>query len=327
MTQVLQVTLIVTVYNAAAWIQRVLASLRLQTYPAGLLEFIVVDDGSRDNTATLVEEMARQDKHIRLIRQVNQGTAGAVTTGLTAASGDVIALLSHDCYAAPDWIARVVQVLEADPQVGIVQGPILPTRPIDMPFYHCITLTRPSRSFEGAAIAYRATAVDKAGRYFDRDLSRYGDDTDMAWRILEQGYTSAWLDAPTAYHEVIPKPFWLDWRNAFGVAAFPRLVGRHPALRQRLYLGFLWGSPYRYPKMAGLHAAIIAGMLGQHTVAVYLLAFTMLLAWYENLRAYRNRPVAVWHKIMTLPLQQLVSEFIASYALAVGSLRWRSLVL
>ena len=166
MSAAIRISVIVTAYNAAPWIQGVLASLLAQWYPPEQVEIIVVDDGSRDRTTMLVEALAQQDHRIRLIRQANRGTAGAVTTGLEAARGDILCLLSHDCYAEPNWLARVAAAFAADPRVGIVRGPILPTRPIDVPFVHCTIVDHDSRSFDGACIAYRTEAVDLAGRYF-----------------------------------------------------------------------------------------------------------------------------------------------------------------
>jgi len=252
-----------------------------------------------------------------------------VTTGLQAARGDIICLLSHDCYAAPDWVENVVHAFESDPQVGIVQGLILPARPIDIPFYHCTAVLKPSRSFEGAAIAYRATAVDKAGRYYDRKFSRYGDDADMAWRIIEQGYITIWLELPTAYHEVVPlaHPFRAAILTPLGITVFPRLVKLHPQMRRQLRLGFLWGSRYRYLKMAGLHLGLIGLMAGQFAFAITMLVLAVGVAWYESLTVNRSRPFTMWQKLVLIPAYQMLSELIGSYALILGSLRWCSLVL
>lgn len=327
MTGPVRVSVVIAAYNAARWIERVIDSVLAQTGLDGPLEVVVIDDGSRDRTAEIVAGTAGRDARVRLIRQANQGTAGAVTAGLRAARGEIVCLLSHDTYAAPDWLARVGAAFAADPAVGIVQGPILAARPIDAPIVHCTVVTAPSRSFPGVAIAYRGAALDQAGRYFPADLSRYGDDADLGWRIVEAGYTAAWLPDPTAYHEVVPRRFWKEVRAAAGVGAFAKLIGRHPEMRRQLRFGILWGSKYRYAKVGALHAALLALLLRRPRPAAALIGGAVGLAWYESLQANRAVRVGLRHKLFTLPVHQILGEVIASYALIIGSLRWRSPVL
>jgi len=323
----LRVSVIVTCYNSEAWIARVLASLQSQTYPMDRLEIIVVDDGSSDRTTQIVQNSAKTDSRIRLIVQENRGTAEAVTTGLQTAKGDVICLLSHDCYAAPDWIARVVKTFEEYPRVGIVQGPILPAGPVRFPVYHCTVVVQPSRSFEGAAIAYRAIAVDDAGRYFDVALSRYGDDADMAWRILEQGYTFAWLTDPVAYHEVVPEPFWKAVKKSLGVSVFPLLVKRHPGMQKQLHFGCLWGNKYRYIKTMALHLAIFMLVAGEYSLSSVLIVSIIFISWYESLRDKVYSDLPFHNRLWIIPLYKTLTQILGTYALIVGSIRYRKLVL
>jgi len=64
-------------------------------------EVIVVDDGSTDNTAGVVEDI---DPRVRVIRQVNQGAGVARYTGICAARGELVAFLDSDCTAMPDHL-------------------------------------------------------------------------------------------------------------------------------------------------------------------------------------------------------------------------------
>lgn len=322
-----RVSVVVTAFNAELWILEVLQSLLSQTYPADLVEIVVVDDGSRDGTRALVSDLISTHKQIRLIAQENRGTAAALTTGLRAARGEFVFVLSHDCYAAKDWLANAVEVFHTNSHIGIVQGKVLPTHPTDLLFYHCTPLYRPTRSFPTVAIAYRASAIEKAGCYFEQVFSRYGDDTDMAWRILEQDHTSAWLDEVTAYHEIVPGSPWKSIRACLGMVIVPLLIKRHPGLRRRLRLGMFWGGPYRYLKMAGVHGMLLSLMIGWQHLALISFLFTLIIAWYESLALNRLRPIALWHKLFTLPLHLLVTEFLVSYAFLIGSIRWRSLLL
>jgi glycosyltransferase involved in cell wall biosynthesis len=83
------VSAIIPAYNAAKFIHTAIESALLQTHH--LLEIIVVDDGSRDETAKVAEGYP-----VAVIRQENGGPASARNTGVKAASGEWLAFLDHD---------------------------------------------------------------------------------------------------------------------------------------------------------------------------------------------------------------------------------------
>ncbi|MGB8510012.1 MAG: glycosyltransferase family 2 protein [Pyrinomonadaceae bacterium] len=98
-----QVSVITPLYNSAAFIRETLDSLLRQTYPHW--KSILVDDGSTDDTAQVVEPYLA-DSRFRYIRQENQGIAGARNTGLRAASGEWVCLLDHDDRWLPEKLER-----------------------------------------------------------------------------------------------------------------------------------------------------------------------------------------------------------------------------
>lgn len=88
-----KVSIITPLYNSSAFIRETLASLLNQTNTNW--ESILVDDGSTDDTALVVEPFLK-DKRFRYLWQENQGIAAARNLGVRAASGDWICLLDHD---------------------------------------------------------------------------------------------------------------------------------------------------------------------------------------------------------------------------------------
>ena len=88
-----------------------LQSVERQSF--GDLEVIVVDDGSRDDTARIAADFAARDARFRLVRQANAGTAAARNAALALARGEWIAPLDADDLWHPDKLARQVQCLKA----------------------------------------------------------------------------------------------------------------------------------------------------------------------------------------------------------------------
>ncbi|SCL16906.1 Glycosyltransferase, catalytic subunit of cellulose synthase and poly-beta-1,6-N-acetylglucosamine synthase [Micromonospora rhizosphaerae] len=111
------VSVIVPAYNEAANIAATVRSLVASAYPA--LEVIVVDDGSTDGTAEIVERMRLRG--VRVIRQANAGKPAALNTGIRAARAELLVLVDGDTVFQPDTVYRLVQGF-ADPTVGAISG-------------------------------------------------------------------------------------------------------------------------------------------------------------------------------------------------------------
>lgn len=113
-----RVSVITTVYNAERFLEPTLLSLLNQNFTD--FEAIVVDDGSKDQSAALVQRLARDDDRIRLFRQENRGFSHAVNRGLSEARGEFVAFLDHDDLWHPDKLALQLECFEQAPDVGMV---------------------------------------------------------------------------------------------------------------------------------------------------------------------------------------------------------------
>src|SRR5579863_3282257 len=97
-------SVIIPAYNAAATIGACLESLKSQHYPD--YETIVVDDGSTDASAQIVEA-----SQTRLIRGDHRGLGAARNTGIEAASGEIVAFIDADARADADWLYHLVEAI------------------------------------------------------------------------------------------------------------------------------------------------------------------------------------------------------------------------
>ncbi|TWT82761.1 UDP-Glc:alpha-D-GlcNAc-diphosphoundecaprenol beta-1,3-glucosyltransferase WfgD [Planctomycetes bacterium CA13] len=111
------ISVIIPAYNAASTIRRSIDSVLAQTRPA--LEIIVVDDGSPDELAEVVQAYG---PNVTLVHQVNSKTAAARNCGIGIARGDFVAFLDADDYWEPQKLEQQVAVLRKHPSVDVTAG-------------------------------------------------------------------------------------------------------------------------------------------------------------------------------------------------------------
>lgn len=111
-------SVIIPTFNRAPLLGRALESVLAQKRPCD--ELIVVDDGSTDDTAALVHQVAAQASvPLRMIFQENRGAAAARNAGITAAQGELLAFLDADDWWLPEKLGLQETAMEAQPQAGI----------------------------------------------------------------------------------------------------------------------------------------------------------------------------------------------------------------
>jgi glycosyltransferase involved in cell wall biosynthesis len=110
-------SVIIPSFDAAATIEASVRSACRQTISA--IEIIVVDDGSRDHSATLIAAIAANDSRVRLIQQSNGGVSSARNAGIAAAKSRVIALLDSDDLWAVDHLQTHLRRLQNEPRLGV----------------------------------------------------------------------------------------------------------------------------------------------------------------------------------------------------------------
>lgn len=163
-----------------------------QTAPP--IQVLVVDDASSDRTA----EMARAAGATVLRTQRRRNAGGARNIGLEAAHGDVLAFLDADVVAPRDWLARVAEAFESDPEIAAVGGRVQSGRPgrygdLDLYLNHSEWIDNRRPMAKGLiptlAIAYRRAAIGPV-RFVETNL---GEDASFGAAVLERG-GKLWYD-------------------------------------------------------------------------------------------------------------------------------------
>ncbi|MGH3391788.1 MAG: bifunctional polysaccharide deacetylase/glycosyltransferase family 2 protein [Actinomadura sp.] len=210
------VSVIVPAYNEEAGIEATVRSLLDTDYPAPV-EVIVVDDGSTDQTAWIVDTLRLP--HVRLVCQDNGGKPAALNTGIAQASHDVLVLVDGDTVFQRDTIGHLVRPL-ANPRVGAVSGntKVANRGGILGRWQHIeyvIGFNLDRRMFDvlqcmptvpGAIGAFRREALRSVGGVSGDTLA---EDTDLTmaicragWRVEYEESALAWTEAPASLRQL-----------------------------------------------------------------------------------------------------------------------------
>ena len=188
----MKVCAVVPTYNEERVIVKTIQSILASDY--GPIDVYVVDDGSTDRTAELVESTFRRNKRVHLLRQPNGGKASALNRGIAAAQCDLLLLLDADTLVAPDAV-RLMTYHCADPRVAAVSrtprvgnAPNLITRCQRVEYIRDFNLIKNGMSHlrcmavvPGALGLWRRAAVLEAGGFSTQTL---GEDRDLTMALL-----------------------------------------------------------------------------------------------------------------------------------------------
>jgi cellulose synthase/poly-beta-1,6-N-acetylglucosamine synthase-like glycosyltransferase len=223
-----KISVIVPVYNGEADLPDLLGCLQAQTYPADLVEYLLVDNGSRDRTVTLlqtaVQEAASLGITLRYLQENEiQSSYAARNTGIRAAMGDILAFTDADCRPQPDWLDALIPPF-ADSGVGVVVGEIVAVPGKTLLEKHADrhnvlsqqhTLNHAVCPYgQTANLAIRRQVLEQVGLF--RPYLNTGGDADMCWRI-QRGSDWQLHFAPTAVvrhrHRSTLQEYQSQWRR------------------------------------------------------------------------------------------------------------------
>jgi glycosyltransferase involved in cell wall biosynthesis len=113
-----RISVVIPCHNSAPWLLETLASVVNQTLPA--LEIVLVDDGSTDDTAAIIDDAVAKHPSVMRAALDNRGVAAARNLGISMASGEYIMPLDADDLIAPTMLAECARVLDVDPDTTVV---------------------------------------------------------------------------------------------------------------------------------------------------------------------------------------------------------------
>lgn len=112
------ISVAMSVYNCAPYLEMAIASILNQTFTD--FEFLILDDGSSDESATIIDRFAASDDRIAVIRRENRGLIDSLNELIAKARGVWIARMDGDDIAHPDRFAKQIAFLKANPGYGVL---------------------------------------------------------------------------------------------------------------------------------------------------------------------------------------------------------------
>ncbi|GGX89988.1 glycosyltransferase [Streptomyces fructofermentans] len=342
------VSVLVPAYNEAKCIENTVRSLMAGEHP---IEVLVIDDGSSDGTARIVENLRLPN--VRVVRQLNAGKPAALNRGIANARYDLIVMMDGDTVFEPATVRELVQPF-GDPSVGAVAGNAkvgnrnsmigawqhieyvmgfnLDRRMYDM--LNCMP------TIPGAVGAFRRSALERVGGMSEDTLA---EDTDITmamhrdgWRVVYAENARAWTEAPESVQQLWSQRYRWSYGTMQAIWKHRRAViergpsGRFGRIGLPLVALFMIVAPLLAPL---IDVFLLYGLVfgpTQKTVVAWLgvLLIQAVCAAY----AFRLDKERMTH-LLSLPLQQVLYRqlmyvvLLQSWitALTGGRLRWQKL--
>ncbi|WP_394841468.1 glycosyltransferase [Pendulispora brunnea] len=242
-----KVTVVIPAFNEGPMVERSIRSVARCSYPKELLEIIVVDDGSRDDTFFHMQRLRREFPDlVRLVRFIqNRGKRAGLEAGFRAASGEIVITIDSDSEIEPTTIHEMVAPFLCDKKIGGVAGRVavlnraesLISSMLEVQYALAFDFARAAQSTyrcvaccPGALSAFRREAIipfltEWTNQKFLGRPVGHGEDQALTNIVLRQGYDTVYQRtavvhtlAPTKYKQL--SRMFVRWDRSYIVEGF-----------------------------------------------------------------------------------------------------------
>ena len=222
------VTIGVCVKNSASTICESIDSILSQDFSHELMEIIFVDDGSQDNTLSVIQEIiSKINISAKVIHTEWRGLGYARNLVVNGARGDYIVWVDGDMVLSTDYVGKLVEFMEQNPKVGIAKGEyaLIPganwiatleifSRAAGKKVNFNYTTRAQSRAVGTGGSIYRIEAIRQT-KGFDKNLKGYGEDWDAEYGIRAAGWMLNTIDVTFRDYERYGITWKALWKNYF----------------------------------------------------------------------------------------------------------------
>lgn len=220
-----KISVIIPTRNRAQSLAALLESLALAESPQGVaVEIIVVDNGSTDGTAAMLQkQMAAQKRYpLRVLSQPEPGKSNALNLALANCDGDLMIVFDDDVTVEPKCLVELVDAYR-DREFAAMQGRILPgkdpdgrnadvgrLREYNIPLIDYGEEIREIRGLTGTNMSFKREILNAVG-YFDARLgpgaAGFSEDTEFSLRLRKAGFKIGYTPHAVVYHELNPNRY------------------------------------------------------------------------------------------------------------------------
>jgi len=237
-----EISIVIPTRNRAQSLRRLLASLRGLLNPCNVkLEVLVVDNGSEDGTASVIEEEEGKFPGLRGIYESMRGQSAAINRGLKECRGEIICLIDDDVVLDPNWIDGLLSSYQ-ETEFDALQGKVLPGvdpngNPVDpeklysynIPVVEFGDEIKEIKGLTGAHMTFKRKVLEMVG-LFDLRLgpgaSGFSGDTEFSSRIRAANLRIGYTPHAIAYHALDPARYGSEYN---------RRVHYHKGLSRSIY--------------------------------------------------------------------------------------------
>jgi len=189
------ISVLVPAWNEEETIKDTIEAIFFSTYP--IEELIVINDGSTDSTAKIVEKLQKKYPNLKLLNKKNSGKADSLNQGIKIAKGELIAVVDADSYPDRDSFEKLVGFFD-DKKTGVATCFIVPKNAntflekMQVIEYNVIAFTRKLLGFvdaiyvtPGPLALYRKSALLEIGGFDKKNLT---EDIEATWHLTAKGY-------------------------------------------------------------------------------------------------------------------------------------------
>ncbi|MFH1587678.1 MAG: glycosyltransferase family A protein [Candidatus Diapherotrites archaeon] len=233
-------TVVIATHNRVDILRRTLEAMLRQDFSD--YEIIVVDDGSKDNTKTVLKEFSEKNKKISTISYAKSGgPAKARNKGIDKAKGEIIAIMDDDCIPAKNWLGNLISPFKQNKKIGI---------------------TSSYSEFGGTSTAYRKELLLKSEKFDENFPFSNREDTDTVFKIQDLGFDVKKVNAD--FEHVHKQPEGLGNKIKYGLKRIwihqvdPLLYKKHPKRAKEfmdIKFGFLRNPMADFKTATGLWAS------------------------------------------------------------------------
>jgi len=217
------VSIVVPFYNSQNTLRDTVSSLLDQTFSKNNYEVVLVDDGSLDESISIVNDLIKKSEvSISIVSQSShKGCFSARNSGIVASGGEIIAFIDADMTADKNWLNNLVRPLLKDDKLGGVCGRVASDQSRFLLFPLIVSqegATEPSPCgprFGSGNIAYRRSVLLSVGGFDENFDPKFRGDSDLGYRVLKAGFKIAYESSAVAYHPIVNVSFTKLWKRSF----------------------------------------------------------------------------------------------------------------